>query len=105
MREFMGKAFHAPLTDEEKEWLRSWDQHGLIQALEAEDQEKQTINPDPEETPEDEDDDYDEWTLAELEEEVAKRDPSPEVVATGKGGKALKADLIKALRLWDQENA
>lgn len=58
-------------------------------------------------------DDYDEWTVADLETEVADRneiagdreDVSEVVVeGTGKNGAVRKADLIKGLRLWDQEH-
>lgn len=60
-----------------------------------------------------EEDDYDSWKVNELEAEVAarndlaeKRDEvSPVVVeGTGKDGAVRKADLVKGLRLWDQEN-
>ena len=54
-------------------------------------------------------DDYDRWKVAELENEVKARDDLPDttnvsVEGTGADGKVLKADLIKGLRLWDQEN-
>lgn len=59
----------------------------------------------------DEADDYDTWTVPELEAEVTKRNTDPEnadsqveVVGTGKNGAVRKPDLIKALRVWDQEN-
>lgn len=62
---------------------------------------------------EDADDDYDQWKVAELENEVKARDKLSEdregvtpvtVVGTGKDGNVTKADLIKGLRLWDAEN-
>lgn len=58
---------------------------------------------------EDEGDDYDSWKVAELEAEVTARNNMPDtsdvtVEATGKDGKTLKADMVKGLRLWDQEN-
>lgn len=58
-------------------------------------------------------DDYDDWTVAELESEVSDRneiagdreDVSEVVVeGTGKNGAVRKPDLIKGLRLWDQEH-
>jgi hypothetical protein len=54
-------------------------------------------------------DDYDTWKVSELESEIPLRNEIPgtdpvEVVGTGKDGKVVKADLIKALRLWDQIN-
>lgn len=57
----------------------------------------------------DEPDDYDSWKVSELEAEVTARNDmenttNVEVVGTGASGKVLKDDLIKGLRLWDQEN-
>ena len=61
----------------------------------------------------DEDDDYDQWKLPELRSEVADRNElaadregvTPVTVeGTGKEGAVTKPDLIKGLRLWDQEN-
>jgi hypothetical protein len=57
----------------------------------------------------DETDDYDEWSRSDLEGEVNKRNDLPGtsevvVVGTGANGNILKSDLIKALRVWDQEN-
>lgn len=54
-------------------------------------------------------DDYDKWPVKELEDEVSAREAMPDTTAvtvtgTGKDGKVLKADLVKGLRLWDQEN-
>jgi hypothetical protein len=54
-------------------------------------------------------DDYETWNKADLESEVDARNAlensgEVEVVGTGKDGAVLKADLIKGLRLWDQEN-
>lgn len=54
-------------------------------------------------------DDYDQWKLPELEAEVKARNEMPDttdvtIQATGSGGKILKADIVKGLRLWDQEN-
>ncbi len=54
-------------------------------------------------------DDYDQWKVAELEREVAARNELPEsgevtVIGTGRDGNVTKPDLIKGLRLWDQEN-
>jgi hypothetical protein len=61
--------------------------------------------------PEDEpvEDDYDTWSKADLETEVTARNDladtsDVEVTGTGKDGAVLKADLVKGLRLWDQEN-
>lgn len=62
---------------------------------------------------EDESDDYANWKVSELTSEIdarndlaTKRDDVTEVKieATGKDDKVLKADLVKGLRLWDQEN-
>lgn len=59
-------------------------------------------------------DDYDTWNKTELENEVTARNviaggsdgkvTSVEVVGTGANGSVKKEDLIKGLRLWDQEN-
>jgi hypothetical protein len=58
-------------------------------------------------------DDYDSWSKADLETEVAARNDiaakkenvsEVTVTGTGKDGNVLKDDLIKGLRLWDQEN-
>lgn len=54
-------------------------------------------------------DDYEQWKVDELDEEVTARNnlentTNVEVVGSGKDGKVLKADLVKGLRLWDQEN-
>lgn len=53
-------------------------------------------------------DDYETWTKDDLEAEVTARNGLPEtgdveVVGTGKDGNVLKADIVKGLRLWDQE--
>jgi len=50
------------------------------------------------------DDDYDDWKVAELEAEVAEREPAVELTGTGKDGKVLKLDLIAGLRAWDRAN-
>lgn len=53
---------------------------------------------------------YDQWKVAELDSEVQARNKLEDrktdvvVVGTGKDGNVTKADLIKALRLWDAEN-
>ena len=61
----------------------------------------------------DDTDDYDSWKVAELKEEVAARnklsdereDVTPvSIEGTGKEGAVTKQDVVKALRLWDQEN-
>jgi hypothetical protein len=54
-------------------------------------------------------DDYDQWKVGELEAEVKARNDLPDtsqvsVVGTGKDGNITKPDLVKGLRLWDQEN-
>lgn len=62
------------------------------------------------EVPEDEDiEDYDQWSKDDLETEVTARNQMPDttsvsVTGTGTNGNVLKSDLIKGLRLWDQEN-
>lgn len=52
------------------------------------------------------DDDYDEWTKADLEDEIAKRnaDEAESVVVTGTGarGAVTNQDRINALRAWDR---
>lgn len=62
---------------------------------------------------EDDGDDYDSWKVAELKDEVAARNKIAdeqedvtmvEVTGTGKEGAITKADVIKALRFWDDEN-
>jgi hypothetical protein len=58
---------------------------------------------------EDEGDDYDQWTVQELKDEVEARnaiDGTTDVTVEGPGanGKTTKADLVKGLRLWDAEN-
>lgn len=138
MQEYQGKTYERAMTDDEKAWLRTWGQHDLIRANEEEfsggakeevpsgddpttksvlnpnaDQRVVTeVLPDPEEPEAEEElDDYDEWTKAELEAEVAKRNADPEnadhqveVTGTGRNGSVLKEDLIKGLRVWDQES-
>lgn len=57
----------------------------------------------------DEGDDYDAWSKADLDAEVSARNALPEtsevtVVGTGANGGIRKEDLVKGLRLWDQEN-
>lgn len=54
-------------------------------------------------------DDYENWPKADLEAEVKARNELPDttevsVDGTGKDSAVLKADLVKGLRLWDQEN-
>lgn len=54
-------------------------------------------------------DDYPDWSKGDLEAEVTARNQMEnttdvEVVGTGSGGNVTKADLVKGLRLWDQEN-
>lgn len=135
-QEYMGKTWDGPMSDNDKTWLKTWDQFDLIRQNEEEfsggattkdpesndpalksaldpnaTQRAVDLNP---ETPDEDDeaDDYDDWTVAELETEVAKRNNDPEntdtpveVVGTGSKGKVLKEDLIKGLRVWDQENS
>lgn len=53
--------------------------------------------------------DYTKWSVPDLEEEVDARNAMPNtsevpVTGTGKDGKVVKADLVKGLRLWDDEN-
>lgn len=63
------------------------------------------------ELPEDdeEEDDYEQWSKADLESEVTARNAlagsgDVTVEGTGSNGNVTKADLIKGLRLWDQLN-
>lgn len=62
---------------------------------------------------EDDGDDYDQWKVNELEAEVKARDEIADkredvsfvkIDGTGKNQAVTKGDLIKGLRLWDQEN-
>lgn len=62
---------------------------------------------------EDEGDDYDSWKVAELKEAVTRRNQlaadnedvtSVHIDGTGKDGAITKADVVKALRIWDDEN-
>lgn len=55
------------------------------------------------------DDDYDTWSRADLDSEVDARNKlegtsEVEVIGTGSNGGVTKADMVKGLRLWDQEN-
>lgn len=58
----------------------------------------------------DTDDDYDQWTVKELSDQISARNAiegrstDVEVTGTGKNGAVTKADYIKGLRLWDSEN-
>lgn len=57
----------------------------------------------------DEGDDYDSWSKADLDSEVSARNSLPDtsevtVIGTGANGGIRKEDLVKGLRLWDQEN-
>lgn len=66
-------------------------------------------NQDPVEDSGEEADDYDQWKKPELEAEVKARNELPDttevtVEGTGKDGAVLKEDLVKGLRLWDNEN-
>lgn len=66
-------------------------------------------DPGSDETEDVEPDDYDQWKVAELETEVTARNKMPDtttvtVEGTGSNGHVTKGDLIKGLRLWDQEN-
>lgn len=54
------------------------------------------------------DDDYDEWSKADLEDEINKRNADPdnndkiEVTGTGARGAVTNADRVAALRAWDR---
>lgn len=118
MQQYMHKTWDGPMSEDDKTWLRTWDQHALIQANEeeflGEVHEEVMDRPDPtvksaldptadqravtEVLPDDEDDedDYDDWKVAELQAEADKREL--EVTGSGKDGKVLKADLVAALR-------
>lgn len=60
-------------------------------------------------TEDDDLEDYDSWSKEDLDKEVVARNKMADtsevtVVGTGKDGNVLKADLVKGLKLWDQEN-
>jgi len=87
--------WNAPLSEDDKAWLRDRDQHDKIADNEARFAEKDNDetgmnNPD---------DDYDKWKVPELAEEANKRDPKVDITGLSK-----KADLIAALRTWDAEH-
>lgn len=68
-----------------------------------------TKAPEPDAGVADDGDDYDQWKVPELEAEVKARNElegTSEVTVTGTGtnGNITKPDLVKGLRLWDQEN-
>lgn len=63
--------------------------------------------------PDEEGDDYDQWKVAELKAEVEARNALAEqredvtavqIEGTGKDGAVTKSDVVKALRIWDDEN-
>jgi hypothetical protein len=69
----------------------------------------QLVDPTDNEIADIEGDDYENWSKSELETEVTARNDMPDtgsvtVTGTGKDGAVLKADLVKGLRLWDQEH-
>lgn len=127
MQEYMHKTWDGPMSEDDKTWLRTWDQHALIQANEeeflGEVHEEIVDRPDPTvksaldptadqravtevlpDEDEDDEDDYDDWKVSELQAEVDKRNAAGseiEVSGTGRDGKVLKADLIAALRADD----
>ena len=87
----------APLSDEDKAWLRQRDKHAEIEANEAKFAEatKQSDD-DGDNGP---DDEYDSWKVAELVAEAGERKPPVDLT-----GITLKADIIAALRTWDAEH-
>lgn len=68
-----------------------------------------TLDPVVEETPDTLEDDYDDWSKADLETEIHARNAiqgsaDVEVIGTGANGNVTKADMVKGLRVWDQMN-
>ena len=111
----------APLSEDDKAWLRQRDRHAEIEANEdrfssgrdfkANDEDQAKIDEQkakidgssssgdataPSELPPD---DYDSWKVAELREEAGNRDPKIDLT-----GVTVKADIIAALRTWDAAN-
>lgn len=128
-----------PLSEEDKAWLRQSGMPMVEQRIKANEeqfnQEPSTPDVPPDtvtrsaldptarvsegpvptgETPasgEDELDDYDDWTVAELNAEVTKRNDDAEseedtvtVTGTGTNGAVRKPDLIAGLRAWDRDH-
>lgn len=91
-----------PLSESDVAWLHTTGILGIEAQIEA----NRTQFSDAPEDPEGFEDDYDDWKTGELEAQVvARAEIAPiEVVGTGAHGNVLKADLVKALRLWDQTN-
>jgi len=96
----------APLSEDDKAWLRDRDKHSEIEANEARFAENLLLNPKLKIEDEDEDedsgetqDDYDSWKVQELKDEAVKRDPPVDLTGLSK-----KEQLIEALRAWDREH-
>lgn len=67
------------------------------------------VDPTEEVPADDEGDDYESWKVSDLDDEIKARNQiegaTPvEVVGTGSGGNVTKPDLVKAMRLWDDQN-
>lgn len=92
-----------PLSDADVAWLNTTGILGIEARIKAN---REQFSDAPTDDVEGFEDDYDEWKVGELEAEVAKREliAPIDVVATGAHDKVLKADMVKALRLWDQTN-
>lgn len=87
-----------PLSDDDVAWLRG---SGILNVEDAiRRNQAQFVDDGADEDA----DDYDQWKVSELQAEADSRDPRPVVTGTGKNGAVTKADLIAALRVWDQEN-
>ena len=94
----------APLSEDDKAWLRQRDRHAEIEANEdrfspgrtefkANDDDAAKGATQKDDVPPD---DYDKWKVPELAEEAARRDPPVDLTGISK-----KPDIIAALRTWD----
>jgi hypothetical protein len=85
-----------PLSDEDKQWLRSI---GLGNRVDANEKEFGVRSEEDIQTVPTVDDDYDEWKISELKAEADSRDPKVEYTSNIR-----KEQLIEALRAWDREH-
>lgn len=87
----------APLSEDDKAWLRQRDKHAEIEENERRFGAPAEFK---EQTDTDEvADDYDKWKVEELKTEAGTRLPEVDITGLTK-----KADLIAALRTWDAAN-